>query len=147
MADPLSVTASVLAIVTAAIQSINALKDTVQRYKERDKTLQRLQDELQDLIKILKALEDVQALEASMLSLLQGPVSRCAQICHEFESSMKRFHSKTEIGFRDWAKLEFMKGSINDFIDALAGYKATISIGLGIINMSVLHLTIAYNSC
>ncbi|RYP42956.1 hypothetical protein DL768_010164 [Monosporascus sp. mg162] len=135
MADPLSVTASLIAVATAAIQSANALKETVKRYRERDKTLQRLQEYLEDLIRTLKALEDIPALETSMLSLLQGPVSRCAQICHEFESSMKCFHSESKAGFRDWMKLEFMKGNINDFMDALAGYKSTIAIALGIITI------------
>ncbi|KAH7308613.1 hypothetical protein B0I35DRAFT_98974 [Stachybotrys elegans] len=135
MADPLSVTASVIAVVTAAIQATNSLKETVKRYRERDKTLKRLQDDLEDFLKILKALEDIPVLEASMLSLLQGPVGRCAQICHDFETSMKRFHGKTKAGFRDWTKLEFMRGNINDFIDALDGYKSTIAIGLGIITM------------
>ncbi|KFA81154.1 hypothetical protein S40288_01025, partial [Stachybotrys chartarum IBT 40288] len=135
MADPLSVTASVLAIVTAAIQSTNSLKETVSRYRERDKTLHRLQDELEDLIKILKTLETIQVLEHSMLSLLQGPISRCTQVCYDFESSMKRFHGKTKVGFRDWTKLEFMKGNINDFMEALIGYKSTIAIGLGIITL------------
>ncbi|CVL00283.1 uncharacterized protein FMAN_09787 [Fusarium mangiferae] len=39
------------------------------------------------------------------------------------------------MGFRDWAKMEFMTGDINEFMDRLAGYKATISVGLGIIVM------------
>ena len=135
MADPLSITASVLAVVTAAVQTTKSLNDALQRYKSRDKTLRRLQDELKDLTNILEALEAVSNLEIPMLSLLKGPVDRCSQLCREFERSMGEFGRKSETGFRDWAKMEFMRGSINEFIDTLAGYKSTISVGLGTITM------------
>ncbi|CAG9953428.1 unnamed protein product [Clonostachys rosea f. rosea IK726] len=56
MADPLSVTASIVVLVTAAIQSTKSLNVAVKRYMERDKTLRRLQAELDDLTKVLEAL-------------------------------------------------------------------------------------------
>ncbi|KAB8279175.1 hypothetical protein BDV30DRAFT_72364 [Aspergillus minisclerotigenes] len=135
MADPLSIAASALAVVTAAIQSTKSLVDTVKRFKDRDKTLRRLQAELEDLTKILDALAHVTSTEKSMLALLEDPLNRCSQICCEFERSMKVFSERSKIGFRDWAKLEFMRGDINDFIDTIAGYKSTIAVGLGTITM------------
>ncbi|PGG96336.1 hypothetical protein GX51_07866 [Blastomyces parvus] len=71
----------------------------------------------------------------SILALLQGPIGRCSQVCREFEQSMKIFSGKSKMGFRDWTKMEFMKGDINEFIDTIAGYKSTISVGLGTITM------------
>lgn len=139
MADPLSVTASVLAVVIAAIQSTKSLTETVKRFKGRDKTLRRLNDELEDLTKILSALKEVCQSEESMMELLQGPVGRCRQLCSEFENSMKEFSGKSKTGLRDWAKMEFMRGDINEFMDTLTGYKSTISIGLGTITMLVVH--------
>ncbi|KAJ5337479.1 uncharacterized protein N7506_005501 [Penicillium brevicompactum] len=138
MADPLSITASVLAVINAAVQSTKSLHEAVSRFKGRDKTLGRLQDELYDLTKILNSLKQVADVEASMLDLLQGPVDRCSQVCHEFEEAMESFWRKSKTGFRDWAKMEFMRGNINEFIDILSGYKSTISIGLGTITMFVL---------
>lgn len=38
---------------------------------------------------------------------------------------------------RDWAKLEFMRGDINEFIDTISGYKSTIAAGLGIVTLHV----------
>lgn len=136
MADPLSITASIFTIV-AAIQSTRSLTETVKRFRDRDKTLRRLHDELEDLINILSALKEICQSEASTLALLQGPVSRCSQLCREFENSMKEFSGKSKTGLRDWAKMEFMRGDINEFMDTLTGYKSTISIGLGTITMSV----------
>lgn len=135
MTDPLSITASLLAVTTAAIQSTKSLYETVRRFKERDKTLRRLQDELGDLTNILDSLAQVMNTEQSMLTLLQGPIERCSQVCGEFEQSMEVFRVKSKTGFRDWTKMEFMRGDINEFIDTIAGYKSTISVGLGTITM------------
>lgn len=137
MADPLSITASLLAVTTAAVQSTKSLYETVKRYKDRNKTLRRLQDELRDLTTILESLTQVTNAEQSMLTLLQGPIERCNQVCREFEQSMEVFGGKSKTGFRDWTRMEFMRGDINEFIETIAGYKSTISVGLGTITMSV----------
>ncbi|GMF74449.1 unnamed protein product [Aspergillus oryzae] len=127
MADPLSIAASALAVITAAIQSTKSLVDTVKRFKDRDKTLRRLQAELEDLANILDALAHVTATEKSMLALLGDPIKRCSQICCEFEQSMNVFSEKSKMGFRDWAKMEFKRGDINDFIDTIAGQTTKVS--------------------
>lgn len=137
MADPLSITASLLAISTAAIQTTKSLCETVKRYRDRNKTLRRLQDELDDLTKILESLTRVTAADESVLALLHGPIERCSQLCHEFESSMEVFGKNSKAGFRDWTRMEFMKGDINEFIETIAGYKSTFSVGLGTITMLV----------
>jgi len=139
MTDPLSVAASLVAVITVALKSIKLLHGTVSRFKGRDKTLGRLQNELEDIMTVLDSLEQVIQTEASMAELLQGPINRCSKICQEFRQSMESFSNKSKAGFRDWTKLEFMKGDINEFIDTLSGYKATISVGLGTITMLV-HL-------
>lgn len=133
----MSITASLLAVITAAVQSTKALRETIIRFKDRDKTLSRLQNELQDLGTILDSLQQVIGTEASMLALLQGPIERCTQVCREFEQSMETFDRKSKTGFRDWTKMEFMRGDINEFIDTISGYKSTISVGLGTVNMFV----------
>ena len=135
MSDPLSITASLLAVTTAAIASAKSLRDTVKRYRERNKTLGRLEDGLRELIGILDSLSKVSDTEESMLGLLRSPVERCSQVVHEFEEAMKAFAGDSKIGFRDWTRMEFMRGDINEFIDNVAGYKATFSVALGIINL------------
>lgn len=140
MTDPLSITASLVAVTTAAVQSTKSLYETVKRFRGRDKILRRLQDELRDLTNILESLVQVINAEQSMLTLLQGPIERCSQVCREFEQSMEVFRGKSKTGFRDWTKMEFMRGDINEFIDTIAGYKSTISVGLGTITMLVAFL-------
>ena len=133
--DPLSISASTLTIIAATITSVKALHETVKRYKGRDKTLGRLQDGLLDLITILSSLEAAVNGDNPVLMLLKGPVDRCAKVCREFENAMKIFNGKSKTGLKDWTKMEFMRGDINEFIDTLADYKATITIGLGTITM------------
>jgi hypothetical protein len=135
--DPLSITASVVAIIAAAIQSVDALHATVSRYKGRDRTLQRLQNELDDILGILESLEQIIHTEATMSELLQGPIDRCSKLCEQFKQTMDSFSQKSNTGLRDWAKLEFMRGDINEFIDTISGYKSTISVGMGAITMFV----------
>jgi hypothetical protein len=137
MADPLSIGASVLAIVTAAVQSVKSLNDTVARYKGRDRTLHRLQNELQDVSGILTTLKEAIMAEASISALLKGPVGRCSEVCQEFKQSMLSFSEKSKTGIRDWAKLEFMRGDINEFIDTISGYKSTIAVGLALVTLYV----------
>ena len=133
--DPLSISASVLTVIAAAITTVKALNETVGRYRGRDKTLGRLQGGLTDLINILKSLEEAAHEEISILALLKGPISRCAQVSRDFEDAMTTFSAKSKTGLKDWAKMEFMRGDINEFIDTLADYKSTIAIGLGTITM------------
>ncbi|KAL4935221.1 hypothetical protein BDV06DRAFT_234529 [Aspergillus oleicola] len=130
MADLHSISSSVLAIITAAIQSTNSLCATVGRFKERNRTLRNLQDELEDLAKILNSLEHAVDTDAAILSHLQGPVERCSRLCNEFEQSMEAFSSRPKVGFRDGAKMEFRKGDISEFAETIGGYKAMISVGL-----------------
>lgn len=135
MADPLSVTASVLAVTTTAIAAIRSLCDTIKSFRSRDKTLQRLQETLQHLTTILESLEQVINADTLVLTLLEGPIDRCKEVCNEFEQSMKKFHGKSKTGLLDWTKLEFMRGDINEFIGTIDGYKSTITVGLGTINL------------
>ncbi|TQV90531.1 hypothetical protein IF1G_10854 [Cordyceps javanica] len=148
--DPLSIIASVLAIVTAGLQSTRSLKAAIQRYKTRDMTLLRLLAEVKDIENILQSLvqlldttdqQPAVAAETSMTELLCGPIERCAQLCGDFESAMERFSGKSTSSFTDWARMEFMRGDINQFMDTLAGYKATISVGLGVLTMRTVKLS------
>ncbi|OQE13490.1 hypothetical protein PENFLA_c047G07749 [Penicillium flavigenum] len=130
MADPMSITASLMAVVTAAIQSTQSLCETIKRLKDRHITLRRLQNELQDLTKVLGLLAQETSAETSIFELLRGPIDRCSQVCGEFKQSMEAFSQNPKTGTRDWTRMKFMRGDINDFTDVVAGYKSTISIGV-----------------
>jgi hypothetical protein len=54
-----------------------------------------------------------------------------------FEESMKAFNGQPETGVQDWAKMEFVGGNINEFIDTVETYKSIFSVGLSIITLLV----------
>ncbi|KAH6967643.1 hypothetical protein BKA56DRAFT_497203 [Ilyonectria sp. MPI-CAGE-AT-0026] len=130
-----------LAAGPLAVQTVNSLKNTVTRYKGRDKTLARLYLVLGDLGNILEALEGALDSGESTRALLEGPVSRCNLICREFETAMPAFSGKSKMSFLDWTRMEFMTGDINEFMNRLADYKATISVGLDTITMQTSKLS------
>jgi hypothetical protein len=101
--------------------------------KDRDKTLRRLQDELGDLTNILDSLSQIRNDVSFMFLLLRGPTERCSQVCREFQQFMDLFGRRSKPGFRDWTKLGFVRGDINEFADTISGYKSTITVGLGAI--------------
>ena len=62
----------------------------------------------------------------SIAALLREPIKCCSEVCRKFEFAMEKFGKKSNTGFLDWAKMELMRGDINQFLDTVAGYKATI---------------------
>jgi hypothetical protein len=69
--------------------STKSLYETAKRFKDRNKTLRRPQDELEDPANILGSLTQVIDAETSVLALLQGPIDRCSHLRGDFEQSMK----------------------------------------------------------
>ncbi|GKT67147.1 hypothetical protein ColTof4_13537 [Colletotrichum tofieldiae] len=135
MADPLSITSSVLAVAAAAIASTRVLNETLSLLKNHDSTLQRLQCELNDLAVVLNNLEDMLQRDVSSMTPLKGPISRCSQLCLDFDKSMNELTGKAKIRSRDWAKLKLRRDDIHELIDKLSGYRSTIAVGLGAINL------------
>jgi hypothetical protein len=103
--DPVSISVSLLAVITAAIQSANTLKETVTRFKERNKTLGRLQYELEDLTKILDLLQNAIDTDASVLALykvlLVDAANYAASLKTPSKFSLKSQRQAFEIG-QEW---------------------------------------------
>ena len=127
----------IVGILPATLAATNSLATVVKRYMERDKTLQRLHHEVTDLSDVLGSLQEFIDSDAPILLILKGPVDRCGRVCREFEETMEKFSAKPKPGLRDWARMEFARGDINSFMDALANYKSTIMVGIGTLTMLV----------
>lgn len=141
MADPLSVTSGLLAIVTATLQSGKLLYDLVQSFKNHQAAVVQFKNELKGLHTVLVSLEDhVRADETSFLPL-KPPLVQCCQTCTEFQALIAK-HSRRSNGsrasIRDWASLRYMQSNITELTNALAGYKSTINIALADANLYVL---------
>ncbi|KAH7014492.1 uncharacterized protein B0I36DRAFT_299420 [Microdochium trichocladiopsis] len=140
MADPVSTAASVIGVVAVALQAVKLVHDAVERYKGRDKAMAQLSAELGELLAMLAAAHDTAALDPAGLALVRGPIEHCTKICTEFRDTLDDFYKKgspssSSMSRRDWARMEFKKGTLNEFTDTLASYKSTLQIGLGTIVM------------
>lgn len=141
MADPLSISSGVLALVTFAFHSSVTLYQTIRSFQSQDKTARALKNELGDLSSVLEALLETTSSNPDIdFTILKSPVLRCGKACEEYGELIARCtkhskHSKTRPSFRDWATQKYLQGDIDEFKDMLAGYKSTINIALAHANM------------
>ncbi|KAK1253295.1 hypothetical protein MKX07_001372 [Trichoderma sp. CBMAI-0711] len=145
--DPVTITSGVFHILTGALESSKSLHETVQSFKNHERTIRELRSELESLIQVLESLRSIVASdgEGPVVSMLKNPVLRCHQICQEFNAVIIKCtrHSSegSRTSFRDWTRIRYMGGDVRDFKDMLAGYKATIAVALGSLNMQTAQVT------
>ena len=140
MADPISLAAGLLTLAAFALKTSKTLLQTIESFQSRQRTVRELREELEALDLVLQALHDTADKSDINLAALKLPLLRCGQACNEFEAVIAKCTShsdKSRTSFRDWAKLKYMGGDITSFKNMLAGYKSTINIALGDVNMYV----------
>ena len=139
MADPISLTSGLVALVTFALQSGLVLYKTVDSYRSHPRTVRELREELEALNAVLQSLLETVANDAEIdLPALKLPLVRCGKACKEFEEKIAKSTLRSngpKTSFRDWAKLTYMGDGITEFRNMLAGYKSTINIALADANL------------
>lgn len=145
MADPLSATSAVLAVVTVAIQSSKALYETVRSFQNHQRAVRHLLDELVALNKVLQSLQALAGHDVTTFVSLKLPLEQCSQACSEFEEMVVRCSKHAggpRTSFRDWARLRYMGNDIAGFTGMIAGYKSTICIALADANLQVARVSL-----
>lgn len=139
MADPISLSSGLVALVTFALQSSLALYNTVDSFRNHQRTARELREELEALNVVLQSLlETVTNDEKFDIPALRLPLERCGMACKGFEEKIARCtprSNRSRTSFRDWMKLTYMGGDITEFRNMLAGYKSTINIALAAANL------------
>jgi hypothetical protein len=134
MAESIGLASAVLTLATFAFQNSVSLYETVKSFSPHPKRVRDLLGELEALSNVLAPLVDlIKSNSTTDLSILNLPLSRCGNVCKEFQQELLRcvFRSNsTQTSFRDWAMMTYMGDDIDDFRHMLAGYKATISIAV-----------------
>ena len=143
MTDPLSVSASIIAVVTVAYSSTKTLFEAVKDIRDAPKTFQDLSTDLQALQEVLRLLgvrldssgQGQPFSEAQILCLdhLASPLSACSDACSEFKlklEGMMRHSNDRHTSFRDRVKSHFKDKEITAFRFRLVSYKQTLSIAL-----------------
>ncbi|PVH67592.1 hypothetical protein DL98DRAFT_662565 [Cadophora sp. DSE1049] len=144
MADPLSITASVIGITTAALQSARFLVKTIDNVKDAPGTIKDLSADLRIVESVLQELnanvqeDSLQIIRSSQI----GPaVENCDRACKAFQSQVERWmkHSKEDkifwisrwkIGLFGPDRIKTFKGQLNDC-------KSTLNIALTTANLLV----------
>ncbi|RYP36253.1 hypothetical protein DL768_010950 [Monosporascus sp. mg162] len=139
MAEAISLSSGLVALVAFALNSSTLLYNTVQSYRSHPKNVRDLQEELEALAVVLRALsETVEQSKATDFTALKLPLFRCGNACKEFDEVIAKCSSRSggsRTSFRDWAKLKYMGDGIDEFRRMLAGYKSTINIALADANL------------
>jgi hypothetical protein len=140
MGDPLSTTASAIAIVTVTIQSTTALYRIIDDFKNYPKRVSELKAQLWALINVLKSLEALVRDDATVGATLESPLRQCGRACQGFKDLLEKCRQKSSSGrlsFSEWMKLRYRNGDIVSFVESLAGYKSTIGIAIADANLYV----------
>ncbi|KAK6844044.1 hypothetical protein PG987_004904 [Apiospora arundinis] len=140
MADPLSITASVLAVGGFALKSSIALHRIIRGLHSQDRDARALKAEISDLTGVLSSLLDTISANPSLdFEYLKRPLQRCGNACEEYGKIVARCtkHSSTtsRSSVRDWVTQKYLQGDINDFRAMLAAHKSTINIALANANL------------
>ena len=151
MADPLSISASIIALVTFAVASSTNLYATIRAFQSQDKRVRALKSELGDLKGVLKALLETVSDNPDLdFDALKPPLHRCGNACKEYGDLISRFTERptsSRSAVRHWFTEKYLQGDITDFKAMLAGYKSTINIALANANMYVLRRLLCYPLC
>jgi hypothetical protein len=142
MADPLSISASIIAVIGTTYSAAKTLHDTVRAIREGPKSFKSLSEDLENVYSII---EDLQAelekrsaagvkltpAQGGSLSASEKSLITCRQACQEFQNYLMRYTIK-EGRLTKWSavKLHFNEEAIAGFQAKLRSYNETFSLGL-----------------
>jgi hypothetical protein len=149
MADPVGLTASIIAIAGLAYQSCKALYELLDGIRNAPKTLQALNEDLSTVHNLLKSIKT--AMEDSSddsfsdgvkncLEEAKPALTGCGKACDEFAEKMRKLMShshENHTSARDRIKLQFQEKDISAFKYQIGSYKATLNIALSLASLYV----------
>lgn len=140
MTDPLSITASVVGITTAAIGSVKFLRTTIGDIKDVPTALGNIRSDLQAIEPVLQELRTELESEGSQVLLIddiKGAVENCNSACSTFQKSLDhwmRHVTRYKAFWAEWTDRVrvgiFEQGKINVFKRRLNDCKSTLIVAL-----------------
>ena len=140
MTDPLSITASVVGITTAAIGSVKFLYTTISDIKDVPNALGNIRSDLQAVEPVLqKLLTELQNEDSQVLltDAIKGAVENCNSACSIFKERLNhwmRHATKYKAFWAEWTDRArvgiFEQGTIYVFKARLNDCKSTLNIAL-----------------
>ncbi|KAH8651581.1 hypothetical protein BGZ60DRAFT_549842 [Tricladium varicosporioides] len=147
MADPLSITASVVSVIVPALHGTRLLLKDLQQLKDAPKTVKRLVEDVHSVDTALKLLQGVEEKEWDLLGAgiaeqSEMTISSCTQACNFFRADLQRWTRHSEDGklaWQDRANVGLLKqGQIKAMSEQLSNCKLSIN---SVVGVATLHIT------
>jgi ABC-type transport system involved in cytochrome bd biosynthesis fused ATPase/permease subunit len=143
MADPLSITASVIAVTTLAYTSSKMLYQTISGIQDAPEALAHLKTDVETLCDTIHSLQqgfegkDADAAlsesQKSNLREIKPTLEACHNACNAFKAKVDKLtHRSTEghVSWRDRLKIQFQEKEVTAFQARLGSYKSTLAIAV-----------------
>ncbi|KAI6777821.1 uncharacterized protein J7T54_002742 [Emericellopsis cladophorae] len=144
MADPLSIAAGIIAVITATIQSSEALYLTIESFKNYPKRVQDLSKQLLGLTETLASLRELSEQDEGLGTPFEVPLRECRATCEQFREALEIHRQRLSSGrsFYAWISFKFRNGDIVNFMETLAVYKSTMAIAIADANLRTSKVTL-----
>ncbi|EMR84638.1 hypothetical protein BcDW1_6707 [Botrytis cinerea BcDW1] len=151
MADPLSITASIVGIVVPALHGTRLLLEDLQQLKDAPKTVNRLVENVHSVDAALKSLQSVDEREWSLLGegiaeQSETTINSCTQACDLFRADLRRWTKHSEGGklsWKDQLKVGFFKqGQLKAISEQLSNCMLAIN---SIVSIATLYSSVRHS--
>ncbi|KAJ4123257.1 hypothetical protein NW768_009791 [Fusarium equiseti] len=145
--DPLSLTASVIAVATLAYNSGKGLYDLVKTYSHANKIFKELHSDIEGLNSVLRSLQTIggeakgatfSQTQCLCLKEVQPAITNCSDAYEAFRVKVDNLMSNStpeHISKRDKFMLQFKTNDVAAFRIQLSSYKSTLTIALLVMSM------------
>ena len=146
MADPLSITASVVGIIGPALHTTRLLLQDLQQLKDAPKTIKRLGEDVQSVDTALKLLQSIEEREWGLLGAgvakqSETTISSSTQACNIFRADLQKWTRHSEDGKLAWLDRAnvgfFRKDQVKAMSEQLQSCKLAINLIVGVATLYV----------
>jgi len=146
MADPLSITASIVGIIVPALQGTRLLLEDLQQLQDASKTVKRLVDNVDSIKTTLELLQSVEKREWGLLGArvaekAEATISSSTQACNLFRADLQKWTRHSEDGKLVWWDRAnvglFKKDQVKAMSEQLQSCKLAINLIVGVANLWV----------
>ena len=140
--DPLSTTASVIAVIQLTSKIFDLCRDYCLAVKHARKDIQKLRDEILSLEEVLTRVRDLET-ESNSLPILQtlsradGPLDRCRRDLSDLVQKLGTSEGMRQFGLRG-LKWPFSSKEVDSTVQSLFRHRSTFNIALTADNMYVI---------
>ena len=149
MADPCSVTASVIAVAGLAYSSAKKLKELITSFSDAPQVLHDLGTDLGLLQSLMQALQqslegvsnaDLSNDQKACFESLKPALEACKGMCDTFTSKLSKMTSRSQAGRVNWwdrARIHFNTNDIAILKSDLEKYKQTVDVAIEVATLYV----------